>query len=388
MRGRVLAGLAGVVAVAAAAVVVPMAVAEVEPAAPQPISPGKAMYPRVIKLTHSGDANGRVMASVTSTEGLDGIGQIFESTDNGATFQQVGTIKDPDGAQLRGLCCGTLFELPRQVGDMPEGTLLWAVSTGYDVQPEQRHNKQRLWESRDHGRTWTFKSDIFTGPNRQNGFEPELSVSTDGHLVAHWADGSQPKYDQKISQIRSTDGVNWTDKRDTVINAEFEVRPGMPGIRQLADGTYFMVYEVCNIKGEPLCSSYFRTSADGWDYGDPLNLGTLIRTADGKYARHTPTLSVGPTGQLVFVSEMLVNADGSHAPGNGTTLLVNDNNGAGPWREIPAPVPVPNPNNEGCRNFSPSLLAAEGSVLQLAPEMVDGECRVLYATGPIPPPAD
>jgi hypothetical protein len=116
-----------------------------------------------------------------------------------------------------------------------------------------------------------------------------------------------------------------------------------------------------------------------------LNLGTIIRTADGKYSRHTPTISVGPSGQIVFVSEMLVNADGSHAPGNGTTLLVNDSNGAGPWREIPAPVPVPNPNNEGCRNFSPSLLAAEGTVLQLAPEMVDGECRVLYATGPIPP---
>jgi hypothetical protein len=381
MRVGVLAGLAGAVAVAAAVVVVPMAMAE----GPQPISPTKATYPRVIKLAHSGDANGRVMASVASTEGNDGIGQIFESTDNGETFQQVGTIKDPDGAGLRGLCCGTLFELPRQVGDMPEGTLLWATSTGYDVQPTQRHSKQRLWESRDHGRTWTFKSDIFTSPNRQNGFEPELSVSVDGHLVAHWADGSQPaKYDQNISQVRSTDGIHWTDKRDTVIHAEFEVRPGMPGVRQLKDGTYFMVYEVCNIKGEPLCSSYFRTSADGWDYGDPSNLGTIIRTADGKYARHTPTISVGPTGQIVFVSEMLVNADGSQAPGNGTTLLVNDSNGAGPWREMPAPVPVPNPNNEGCRNFSPSLLAAEGTVLQLAPEQVDGECRVLYATGPIP----
>jgi hypothetical protein len=36
-----------------------------------------------------------------------------------------------------------------------------------------------------------------------------------------------------------------------------------------------MVYEVCNLD-EPLCSVYFRTSADGRDYGDPL----------GKYPRH------------------------------------------------------------------------------------------------------
>jgi hypothetical protein len=367
---------AGVVALAAALVVVPMALAE----GPQPITPNEASYPRVIKTS-----DGRILASVASKDGNDGIGVILESGDGGASFQQVGTIRDPDGAGLRGLCCSSLFELPRQVGDMPAGTLLWAGTTGYNVKPAQRHTKQRLWASLDHGRTWTFKSDIYTSPNKYNGWETELSVSTDGHLVAFWADESDhANHDQKISQVRSTDGITWTDQRDTVIHSTFTVRPGMPGVRQLADGTYLMVYEVCNLK-EPLCSAYTRTSKDGWDYGDPTNLGTGVRTADGKYPRHTPTISVGPSGQVVFVSEMLVNADGSIAPGNGGTLLVNDKNATGPWREIAAPVPVPNPNNEGCRNFSPSLLAGEGTVLELAPEMIDGVCRVLFATGPIPP---
>jgi hypothetical protein len=260
-----------------------------------------------------------------------------------------------------------------------------ATSAGYLVKPAQRHTKQRLWVSRDLGRSWTFKADIATSPNRYNAWEPELSLAKSGQLVAHWADESdKPAHDQKIVQARSLDGVTWTDQRSTVENPDFYVRPGMPGVRQLPDGTYFMVYEVCNLD-EPLCSAYFRTSADGWDYGDPLSLGTGIRTADGKYPRHTPTISVGPTGQIVFAGEMLVNADGSHAPGNGKTLLVNDNRGVGPWREIPAPVEVADPNNMACRNFSPTILAAQDTVLHVTTDTVDGVCKAYYATGPIPP---
>lgn len=374
MWGR---GLLGALLITGGLAVVPAA-AE----GPQLIYPGGASYPRVIQLEHSGAANGHVMASVGTP---DGKGVILESADGGASFAQVGTITDPEGANGRGLCCGTLFELPSQVGAMPAGTLLWAASAGYKVAAGQRHTKQRLWASLDRGRTWTFKSDIATSPNQYNGWEPDLSVSADGHLVANWSDESdKPAHDQKLVQARSSDGVSWVDQRDTVINSDFYVRPGMAGVRRLNDGTYLMVYEVCNTS-EPMCAAHFRTSPDGWDYGDPSDLGTTIRTADGKYARHTPTVDVGPGGQLVFVAEMLVNADGSKAPGNGTTLLVNDGDGGGPWREIAAPVPVPAPDNEGCRNFSPSVVAFENTVLEVSPEMVDGACHVLYATGPIPP---
>jgi hypothetical protein len=381
MRVRI---LAGVIAVATIAVVAPVALGQ--EAAPQPIFDGGASsYPRVIKLEHSGDANGRIIGSVTSVVEGSQVGIIVESTDNATSFHPLATIKDPEGADGRGMCCGTLYELPIQVGAMPAGTLLYAATAGYKLPDAQRHTKQRLWASLDHGRTWTFKSDIDTSPNKYNAWEPDLSVSMDGYLVANWSDESdKPAHDQKMVQARSADGVTWTDKRDLVVHPTFEVRPGMPGVRRLKDGTYFMVYEVCNLD-EPLCSAYYRTSANGWDYGDPNDLGTAIRTADGKYPRHTPSISVGPTGQIVFASEMLVNADGSHAPGNGTTLLVNDNDGAGPWREIPAPVPVPDPNNEGCRNFSPSLIAGADSVFEVATDDIDGRCTALFATGPIPP---
>lgn len=348
-----------------------------------------AAYPRVIRLEHSGAANGRLLASVGSKVDGNGVGIILESTDGGASFQKVATIADPEGVAGRGMCCGTLFELPRALGAMPAGTLLWATTTGWEVPEADRTVKQRLWRSNDLGRTWTFLADMASSPNQYNAWEPELSMARDGHLVVHWADESdKPNHDQKIVQARSADGVTWSAPVNTIKNSDFFVRPGMPGVRQLPDGTYFMVYEVCNLD-EPLCSAYFRTSADGWDYGDPFDLGTGIRTPDGKYPRHTPTISVTPQGTILMVPEMLVNADGSHADGNGRTILVNDQGGAGTWREIPAPVAVPGVDNSGCRNFSPTLLASpEGdSVLQITTDLDGTVCKAYFATGPIPPPS-
>lgn len=345
--------------------------------------PDGASYPRVIRLEHSGAANGRVLASVGTTDG-SALGIIMESVDGGGTFQEVGSIADPQGADGRGMCCGTLFELPSPVADMPAGTLLWAGTMGYNVPEVDRHVTQRLWISRDIGRTWTFRSNIAISPNQYNAWEPELSVAADGQLVALFSDESdKAHHDQKLVQVRSADGLTWTDYRETVKNDDFFVRPGMAGVRRLADGTYFLVYEVCNLPDEPMCDIHFRTSADGWDYGDPLDLGTVVRTEDGKYVRHTPTISVSPDGTIVLVAEMLVNADGSKAEGNGRTLLVNDKDGAGPWREMPAPVQVPSPDNHGCMNFSPSLLASADSVLEVATDVVDGVCHAFYASGPL-----
>jgi hypothetical protein len=278
-----------------------------------------------------------------------------------------------------------LFELPRELGHLPAGTLLWANTTGWEVPPGERTVRQRLWQSPDHGRSWAFFADIGSSPNQYNAWEPELSMAADGQLVAHWADESdKPHHDQKIVQARSADGVHWSAPVDTVKNTDFFVRPGMPGVRQLPDGTYFMVYEVCNLD-EPLCSIYFRMSPDGWDYGDPFDVGTGVRTADGKYPRHTPTIDVTSSGTVLLVSEMLVNSDGTLASNNGAAILVNDRHGVGDWREIAAPVATPGVNNEGCRNFSPTLLVSpdDQSVLEIATDYDSGICKAYYASGPI-----
>ncbi len=359
--------------------------ASAERAAPRVLYDGPGAYPRMIRLAHSGGYNGRIIVSLNSNRDGDGVGVFLESRDEGLSFRLVGSISEPDGVRGRGQCCGTLFELPRPLGDMPPGTLLWANTTGWEVGAGERHVKQRLWQSRDHARTWSFVGDIATSPNGYNAWEPELSMAADGQLVAHWANESdKPAHDQKIVQARSRDGVHWTDQRDTVVNHDFFVRPGMPGVRQLPDGTYFMVYEVCNLP-EPLCSIYFRTSRDGWDYGDPASLGTGVRTVDGKYPRHTPTIDVTPSGRILLVSEMLVDADGSQASDNGAAILVNDRQGAGAWREVAAPVATPGVNNEGCRNFSPSVLTSPNglTVLEISTDLDGDVCKAYYAVGTI-----
>lgn len=110
-----------------------------------------------------------------------------------------------------------------------------------------------------------------------------------------------------------------------------------------------------------------------------------MRTVAGKYPRHTPTIDVTGSGMILLVSEMLVNADGGQAANNGGAILVNEHRGAGPWREIPAPVATPGVNNEGCRNFSPTLLASpdERSVLEISTEFDGGVCKAYYATGAV-----
>jgi hypothetical protein len=59
-------------------------------AAEQQLDTRQGLYPRVIRLEHSGPANGRIIASVSasSTGGITDIARIYESTDAGASFHQ------------------------------------------------------------------------------------------------------------------------------------------------------------------------------------------------------------------------------------------------------------------------------------------------------------
>ncbi|HEX3786817.1 MAG TPA: sialidase family protein [Pseudonocardiaceae bacterium] len=350
-------------------------------------------YPRIIRLTYSGSANGTILASMTTIQNNNGIGIIESSTDGGKTFKQIATIADPLAANGGQICCSTLYELPSAVGNMPAGTVLWADTAGYGAPSGSRHVQERLWASSDHGTTWRYVSTFATAPNPYNTWEPSLSVAADGELVAFYSDETdKTQHDQKLVQVRTADGVNWDDYKDTVASGDWYVRPGMANVIRLPDGMYFMTYEVCNNDLVHLCSTYFRESIDGWDYGDPTNLGAVVRTADGKYARHTPYVAwspgPGPNGTILLVSEMVVNSDGSIAPENGKTLLANDNLGSGNWYEIPAPIQIDGVNNTGCKNFSSSLLpSADGrSVTEVATDLDGTVCKAYVASGPLQEP--
>ncbi|WP_263248894.1 sialidase family protein [Saccharopolyspora rosea] len=355
---------------------------------------GGSSYPRLVRLQHSGAADGRVLASMTTYVNDAGFAVIYESTDDGASFHPLGEIHDPEGQNKKGMCCSTLYELPRQVGDMPAGTLLWAGTAGVGADPDQRRSSIRVWRSDDHGRTWNFLSTIVQAPVGPGVWEPEFTVSERGDLVAFYSDDGDPKHDQKLVQVRSRDGRNWTDLRETVKNDKFRVRPGMSGVRWLPDGTYVMVYEVCNYDPVHICTVWMRTSRDGWDFGNPYDLGTEIVSDTGGQPLGTPTIAWAPgpgrNGRLLLAYQMLANHDGGWAPGNGRTLMVNDDprNLAHGWREIPSPVQIKYNEGSVCRNFSPTTLPTRDgrSVIHMTTDFeyyVGGPCEAWFGTGPI-----
>ncbi|MFJ8748969.1 RICIN domain-containing protein [Streptomyces sp. NPDC102441] len=352
-----------------------------------PLGDGTGLYPRAIRLAHSGAADGRVLASVVTFDGNNGIGAIHESTDGGTTFHEVGRVADPESAAGQGLCCATLFELPRQVGSLATGTLLWASSAGQDEQ--DRRMALRIWRSDDVGRTWSYLSACATANGTGGLWEPEFSIAADGALVCHYADETDPAHSQKLVASRSYDGVTWQGHHDTVASGWAPDRPGMPVVRKLPNGTYFMSFEICNPGGQYQCVVHFRTSADGWDWGAPTALGNRPETVDGKYFRAAPTIAWAPSpdgapnGRILLVGQRLLNRDGTPSADSGRTVLVNTENGSGPWYEIESPVRVTDPAVNYCQNYSSPLLpSADGrSLLQIATDFDGSVCRPYVATG-------
>lgn len=347
------------------------------PAAVTPLRAGTGLYPRVVRLAHSGSANGRVIASVVTFAGDAGIGSVYESVDAGRTFRQIGSIADSAGADGKGVCCGTLYELPKKVGAVPAGTLLWAAAFGRNVTPNRRMTI-RLWRSTDHGRTWTYLSTIARAKTTGGLWEPELTVSSDGRLVAFYSDETDSRHSQKIVRVRSSDGRTWSAAKDTVAFAAKTERPGMPVVRRLPNGRYAMGYEAC---GSRKCEVRLRTSADGWSWGKVTTLGTRP-SVGGRHFAHAPTIAPRSDGSLLLVGQTLVTASGSAASGNGRTIFVGTKGGAGTWRAVPAPVAVPDARNDYCPNYSSALLpAATGtSVLEIATDYAGKVCTPYFAT--------
>lgn len=401
---RMIVLLAVVVAVLGAGPSVFLPSAHAAPAGKRLLYAGSSFYPRMIRLRHSGAADGTIVAAVNT---LQQTGVILVSTDNGRTFHEKATIADPVAARGSGqqLCCSTLFELPLAVGSMPAGTLLWADTTYFDTLSVIRHVEQRLWASADHGAHWRYVSSIASattlyslaawGPRLPAAWEPSLSVSADGQLVAFYSDETDSlNHSQRLVQVRSPDGVHWVNKADTVVSDVRSVRPGMATVIQLPDGTYFMTYEICNTDLVHPCLAYSRKSADGWNYGDPRFLGTMVRTAgDDGYTQHAPypvwSPGPGPRGTILLSGQMVSSVDGRMTRDSGKVMLANDDMGNGRWYKLPTPIAIDDVVDAPCKNYSSALLpATDGkTVLEAATDLDNGVCRSYLASGPLRKPS-
>lgn len=355
---------------------------------------GSAMYPRLIRLQHSGWwYDGRILASLVAFSGGTHA-EILESTDDGTSFHRVGQVTDP--AASSGACCGTLYELPARLGALPAGTVLWAGSFGMGNGRDGEGagaRSIRVWASRDHGRSWRYLSECATNPPGVGLWEPELTMTAGGRLACFFGDESFRGHSQVIAMTLSSDGLHWSGPDAVVATPPGNERPGMPVIRRLPDGRYFLSYENCNVPGHH-CGGYWRMSSDGVHWGDPAGYGHRIATPDGHYFQHAQTIALVPGGphgtRIVSVGQLYVDAASRPAPGNGSTVLVNDDFGSGPWYPAPAPVAVAHPRNAPCPNYSSALLATGGGdrLLEIATHTPSGtadagNCRAYVASGPL-----
>ncbi len=348
-----------------------------------------ALYARLVRTTHSANAslNGRIVASVTAFSFGVGEQDIYSST-NGVSFTKVGAVQDADFAG--GLCCGTLYELPKAVGALPAGTLIWAGSVGQSSTTQAM--KIKVYDSQDGGATWSYLSTVAVttkvGSSGGGLWEPQFTVATDGALVVVYSDETNSSYSQYLHQMRSYDGVTWQDSTATVASSVQSDRPGMAVITQLPSGTYFMTYELC---GPAACTAFYRTSSDGWNWGTATNTGTKIQSTTGQYFEHAPTnawasSTVNANGTILVTGQMLYESNGTVSSGNGETIFVNHSaDGSGTWTTMPAPVAVPTAYDNYCPNYSSPLLpSTDGqSVLEFASDYVGATCVMYYATGAI-----
>ena len=321
--------------------------------------PGTALYPRAVRLA-VGAAAGTLVASVVAPQASGRMGgTILAATMTAVTFDVTGHIDDTLAAG--GLCCATLFELPRPVAGLAAGTLLWAASVGGDT-PAQPMSI-RVWSSVDLGKTWTRLGTVVTAgvPRTRGGlWEPELSLTADGMLVCHYSDETDPAHSQKLVEARSSDGVVWGSFTNTVALATVGERPGMANVRLLPNGRYVMTYEICGVAGDN-CTAHLRASPDGWSWGDADDPGLRPATVDGMHFEHAPTLvwsdRPGADGRLYLVGQMVYDGAGSVAPENGERRP-RQHGGRRPaaGTKLPAPVPVAAPYDNFCPNYSSPLV--------------------------------
>ncbi len=273
---------------------------------------------------------------------------IYRSNDNGKSWEVVTRVTDTlTGANSE--WNPTLFELSKPCGDYPAGTVVLAACS---VDPEHKKESHiRLYFSLDGGYTFDQGVVVASAGGLDEGvWEPFLVQLDDSSLVCYYSDDSDPKHSQKIVYKQSKDCVNWSEAVTIVASEIPEERPGMPVVTRIADGSYFMVYEIfdkADTEGNPI---YYKTSTDGLDWGEASNIGEELLSKNGKkalgsapYCNWTP---VGGEHGTLIVSGTHMRKGNSRT---GTDYFISYDNGA-TWETVPHIIPYTIADHVGYSN--------------------------------------
>jgi hypothetical protein len=252
-----------------------------------------SLYAHAIRLQHSTDANGELLASFEQYSG-NGM-PVYRSTNSGRTWTQISTIHDLVNSWNNIQLEPVLYELPQAIGTYPAGTILAA---GDSIPADNSKTKIDMYASEDDGVTWSFVSSIATGGAAiaSNGhtpvWEPYLLVANN-KLIAWISDQRDTAYGQKLAHFTSTDGVNWSAEVNDVTYPAYAARPGMAIVSQLGNGQYILTYEYCNYPSGG-CPIFYKISSNPETFGSVT--GVQLVTTDGIKPQANPYNTWLPTG--------------------------------------------------------------------------------------------
>lgn len=338
-------------------------------------------YVRMITLKHNGANNGTLLCVFDQQINVDGQGvwPVYKSTDSGETWQHITDIRDNVyGTTHKMNPC--IFELPKDIGDLKEGTILVA---GLLLPDDWSATQITLFKSTDIGQSFTPVSVVDVGgPNDYDNspsatttaiWEPYLGIDGNGNLACYYSDERQKANGvlQALVYRSSSDGVNWSGITNVVAVPNYNDRPGMVTVTQMGNGKYMAVYEVVNKPTYDINTAicYYKISDDGINW-NPTDLGTPILLSDGTGCGSAPFVkwidAGGLNGMVVVVPKWQVDQNG-YIQG-GQNFFVNYNYGEGIWERMPMAITFDGPNTENLLSgFSGSIdTNIDGTILYQA----------------------
>lgn len=301
--------------------------------------PTGCMYPRVIELKQSNEK--ALLATFENySKEEPPFAPIYKSIDGGISWELFSKIEDTkNGYGMR--FQPVLMELDQDIADLKKGTLLFA---GNSIPSNMTSTELLFFVSKDHGKTWEFRSSVAKGgaPVEQNFeslgpiWEPFIYLNKKGEIVIMFSDErlhNQENYNQVLVLVKSSDGgKTWGKEKLVVALKDKKLRPGMPIVTSIANGKYFLCYEIVGT----LCNDiYYKISEDGENFGDPADFGTRAETEDGFYLGSMPYCTYAQKGGENGTIILQAKRDSGEIGLNLGSFLVNYNNGEGKWERIP-----------------------------------------------------
>lgn len=330
---------------------------------PEGAAPAGTTYAKIIVLS-----NGTQLVTYDQLVLQNGeqVYPIYRSTDNGTSFTKIADVNPSDQfPALTRTAQPFLFEVTQTTGDLAAGTILLAGM----IMPEDRSSSRLVvYKSTNQGTSWSYLSTIDSGgpavydpsptSTTTTVWEPSLAIDGNGGLAAYFSDERQKANGvlQAISYRRSTDGGHtWGSLVNVSAPTNQSDRPGMITVTKMGDGRYLATFEVVNRPSQSNNTApvYYKTSADGLNWGTTTSIGTQIKLANGRGIGSSPYVtwvpSGGPKGMVVVASKWSL--DGNGTIDGGQNFYVNYNLGEGPWERLPMAVTYDASDTQG-GNFS------------------------------------